>query len=363
MSGKAMGVLQFRCNICGHYGQVPMSLLSREQASCPVCESTVRMRAMMNTLSEELFGESLVLSDFPKQKKLKGLGMSDWPGYAQILSKKLGYQNTFFHQKPYLDITNIAPELEGSLDFLISTDVFEHVAPPVSRAFVNARKLLKEDGVFVFSVPYKTDGETLEHFPELFDYRIDADGLHPTLINVTADGREQVFENLVFHGGPGETLEMRVFSQASLEQALTQAGFTSVDFYARHYFDFGIYWPVLRGVPIAARLGGKRQARNDKLPFCIDDWGPQETLLNQTFNVQPNGASALWVSGENLQFIKALRFGSTVIDALTVASTGQVVSAAIAPHLLARVGAFSVYAVTDTGPDYLIGKFQVRAQV
>ncbi|MGH9903496.1 MAG: hypothetical protein ACRD68_16940, partial [Pyrinomonadaceae bacterium] len=78
-------------------------------------------------LSTELFGESLALTDFPERRDISGIGMSDWDGYAAPLALKLGYQNTYYHQEPKLDITSIEPALESTLDFIISSDVFEHV--------------------------------------------------------------------------------------------------------------------------------------------------------------------------------------------------------------------------------------------
>ena len=356
-----IGVLQFRCNVCGEVCQAHMSLLSREQDSCHNCGSTVRMRAMIHTLSEELFGESLALPDFPLRKGIKGYGMSDWEGYARPLAEKLNYTNTFYHAEPHLDITDISPELEGSLNFLISTDVFEHVAPPVSLAFSNARSLLKEGGVFVFSVPYKLQGETIEHFPELFDYRIERRDSMPTLINKTRDGRHQEFQDLVFHGGPGETLEMRVFSQSSLRKELAQAGFTSIEFYARHYFEFGIYWPYFSGVPIAARISDQRpQVTKEQIPFKVTGWGPTQTKLNEGFNIQKDGASALWLQGHNLQFIKALKMGNTLLGNPTVARAGQVLSITVAPRLLSQVGEYPLYAVLASGTEHLIGNFNVQ---
>ena len=358
---NGIGVLQFRCNICGTVCQAHMSLLSREQDSCQHCGSTVRMRAMIHVLSEELFGESLALPDFPQCQDIKGFGMSDWEGYARLLAKKFNYTNTFYHAKPHLDITRIDQELEGSLDFLISTDVFEHVAPPVSQAFSNARKLLKKEGVFIFSVPYKLQGDTVEHFPELFDYRIEPRNGIPTLINMTCDGRRQEFQDLVFHGGPGETLEMRVFSRSSLQQEFAQAGFTSIEFYARHYFEYGIYWPYFSGVPIAARVVGQRAKVNQPSPpYKVIAWGPNETTLNQGFNIQANGDSALWLRGHNLQYIRTLKWGDTVLSAPTVAHAGQVLSTTVAPHLLSQTGEYPLYAVVTSGAEYLIGNFYVR---
>ena len=39
-----------------------------------------------------------------------------------------------------VDITQVPVAMAGGCDFVISTDVFEHVCPPVSRAFDGARR-------------------------------------------------------------------------------------------------------------------------------------------------------------------------------------------------------------------------------
>ena len=66
----------------------------------------------------------------------------------------------------------VPSERAACYDFIIASDVFEHIAPPVSRAFVNARRLLKPGGVMIFSVPFSLEADTVERFPELFDYRL-----------------------------------------------------------------------------------------------------------------------------------------------------------------------------------------------
>ncbi len=98
----------------------------------------------------ELFGTSLVLSDFPHRPDLAGIGLSDWEGYANPLAERLNYTNTFFHQAPLLDITSVGPDHSGRYDFIICSDVFEHVCQPVSKAFENAYRLLKPGGVMIF---------------------------------------------------------------------------------------------------------------------------------------------------------------------------------------------------------------------
>lgn len=224
-----------------------------------LCYSSVRMRGIISCLSVSLFGESLAIDDFPERKDLIGIGLSDWETYASKLAEKFSYTNTYYHKEPMLDITNIragdaVDGREGVCDFLVSTDVFEHVTPPVSRAFENAYKMLKPGGVFVFSVPYSLRQETTEHFPELFDWRVEKEKEKGwVLYNKTRDGETQEFSDLVFHGGEGETLEMRVFCKDHLLEELSGAGFTEVKIHSEPCFEHGIYWPQGWSLPITAK--------------------------------------------------------------------------------------------------------------
>ena len=246
--------LSFVCNICSTANARPIQDFGRETASCSGCGSAVRMRAIVHTLSRELFGKCLPIDQFPSEPRRKGIGTSDWTGYASRLAKRLDYTNTFYHQEPQLDITAPPADMEGTLDFIVSTDVFEHIVPPVSRAFEAARRLLKPDGVFVFSVPYNLLGETVEHFPDLHYWHIERDGqAPPKLHNTTRDGRQQVFEDLVFHGGEGATLEMRVFTLPSLEQHAKQAGFAAPRVYYASHLQCGMAWEVDWSLTMAMR--------------------------------------------------------------------------------------------------------------
>jgi len=232
-----------------------MAALDRETPTCEGCGSNVRLRGIIQILSLELFGRSLCISEFPIRRDIVGLGISDWEGYADGLARKFNYTNTYYHQEPKLDLRAVDEELEGTIDFLIATDVFEHIAPPISKAFENARRLLKPDGVLIFSVPYSKEGEeTLEHFTQLHDYEVlEREGNH-VLRNVTEDGVEQIFDHLVFHGGIGSTLEMRLFSESSLLREFEQAGFGRVKIYKAPDFDHGIYWQVDWSLPLSARI-------------------------------------------------------------------------------------------------------------
>ena len=266
------GCLSFRCNICGQACVQKIEELAREVASCESCGSTVRWRSVIHVLSMELFGQSLALPDFPTRPDIVGVGLSDWGGYAIPLANKLSYTNTYYHTEPKLDITSANPALEGTLDFIISSDVFEHVAPPVSKAFENACKLLKPSGVLVLTVPYGQGNETVEHFPELYDYKIIERGDHYVLQNTTKDGVSQTFEDLVFHGGPGETLEMRMFSDSSLIETLKEAGFQSVRTCRLSEFNHGVFSVDNWSLPIAAR--------RQNMPLTAEKVTPSDEALS-----------------------------------------------------------------------------------
>lgn len=246
--------LTFQCNICSATNVIHLPGLTREGISCVSCGSTMRTRAIVRTLSLELFGKNLPLPNFPTRKDLRGLGTTDSEGYAVPLAQKFDYQNTYLHREPFLDLSARTPvSLIDSNDFVISSEVFEHIPPPVSRAFENVWKMLKPGGVLVLTVPYGTQAETVEHFPELNEFSIvEKDGSF-VLRNKTKAGVVQEFNDLVFHGGPGSTLEMRVFAENALIQHLKDVGFTDIKVHRTADLVHGISWPEPWSLPISAR--------------------------------------------------------------------------------------------------------------
>lgn len=244
--------VRFRCNICGHRCEVQKSALTRDHPTCQ-CGSTVRLRAIIHLLSIEFFGESIALPDFPTHRQIVGLDMSGAATYAKLLAKKFAYTNTFLHKSPKLDIMNPDSRWFGQCDFVISSEVFEHVAQPVSLAFDNSLRLLKPNGLLVLTVPYTKTGDTVEHFPDLNDYQVVVRDRRLILTNKAHDGRIQEFDNVVFHGGDGETLEMRVFSESGVLGELRRARFSDIRTYDETCLQHGILWPDDWSLPITAR--------------------------------------------------------------------------------------------------------------
>jgi SAM-dependent methyltransferase len=245
--------MDFTCNICGtEVRNCPVENIDREIQSCPQCHSSVRIRSIIHLLSIARYGRSIRLPAFPVEPAVVGIGLSDW-NYAEPLAEKFNYTNTYYHQPPYLDISAPVTDRAATCDFVISTDVFEHVAPPVSRAFKGVFDLLKPGGHLILTVPFTNEPQTVEHFPDLCDYRIVQFGEEYILVNRTADGRFKVYDKLVFHGGPGTTLEMRVFCRKDVEQHLADAGFADVRIMGDNAPQWGIVHNHPWSLPILAR--------------------------------------------------------------------------------------------------------------
>ena len=249
---------KFTCNICGAVCERPAGSMGRETENCPECKSTLRLRALIALLSQEIFGLPLSLPEFPALKGIRGMGMSDSPELAALLAEKFDYTNTFYHQPPVFDVTRPDERDLARYDFIVSSEVMEHVPPPVENAFATLCRMLRPDGLLLLTAPYTLEGRTVEHFPELHQYTLAAPGGRTVLVNRRRDGQIEVFENLVFHGGHGSTLEMRVFTEGSLRAMLAEAGFASVYIATENWPDFGVEHAETWSLPLAARKGNFR---------------------------------------------------------------------------------------------------------
>ena len=193
-------------------------------------------------LSIELFGKVMCICDFPENKKLIGIGMSEHPAYADVLSSKFSFTNTFFHAEPFLDITSKGYLPFRDLDFITCTEVFEHIVQPVSVGFDNLFRILKPGGKVIFSAPYGANEKTIEHYPDLHDYETVKTKKGWAVLNKTVAGEWQVFDSPVFHGGPGEVLEMRIYSEQDLVGLFEEAGFVDVKIYSETEMSIGYFW-------------------------------------------------------------------------------------------------------------------------
>jgi SAM-dependent methyltransferase len=167
------GYLVFICNICGALTSACLTdIAEREKATCSNCQSSLRFRSVIAAFQERLLGKVMPLLQLPVRKEVAGLGMSDDKVYSTGLAEKFNYTNTFYHKEPYLDITDPDPRFHQQFDFVISSDVMEHVKPPIEVAFRNLRSLLRPSGLLVLSTPFAPRDRIIEHFPELHQFEI-----------------------------------------------------------------------------------------------------------------------------------------------------------------------------------------------
>jgi SAM-dependent methyltransferase len=241
----------FVCNVCS--AQCAGGEFDRETPSCPSCGSNVRIRALMRALSLELFGTTLRLDEFPVLKSVRGLGLSDSESYADRLRQKFDYVNTYYHQEPRVDISELLREDRGAFDFVTSSEVFEHVSSPVESALEHVYRVLKPHGKLIMTVPYVPEGDTIEHFENLEDYTLTVLGGEPVLVGRTNTGELTASRSLLFHGGQGSTLEMRQFSATGLRNSLLAAGFCEIVFHADDWPEYGIRHAESWSLPLAAR--------------------------------------------------------------------------------------------------------------
>ena len=244
LMGALPQAVPFQCNTCGAtVTTVPYEALEREGGLCPRCGSNVRIRSLTHLLSIGLQGRSIPIAQWKKTRQ-SVYGVSDWPGFAKHLHRVCRYTNTqfdrvVFPKAIFLDVTAPDEAFIGKADVLLCSDVLEHVTPPVQRAFDGLFAMLRPGGTLVFTVPYTLD-ETVEHFPDLYAWKLVDLKATPVLVNRTRSGKIETFEGLVFHGGRKAVLEMRVFGLKSILEHLAAAGFVGVTVMAEDVPEYGI---------------------------------------------------------------------------------------------------------------------------
>jgi hypothetical protein len=247
---RAIG--QFTCNICGTENHSDRDPADREGGDCSCCHSSMRFRSIVLALSRALFGMDLTLCDFPTLESVRGIGISDSAIYSGRLKSHFSYTNTFFDREPLFDLTWPEASESGKYDFAICADVLEHVPQPLDPVLRTLAGLLKPSGFLILTAPYTLDESTVENFTGLHETGlVEIDG-KLVLVNRSVDGQYQVFDQLVFHGGQGSTLEMRVFAETDLRARLMAAGLSNVRFDATGNREFGVIYSGPFSLPIIA---------------------------------------------------------------------------------------------------------------
>ncbi|MGA2624616.1 MAG: class I SAM-dependent methyltransferase [Bacteroidota bacterium] len=195
------------CNICGSEGEFVRPEREREGYLCANCSASSRLRAVMYVLGKCLDAGNLPVAAWKSNKRIRILESSGRSSYPMMLKDKFDYYNTEFNpdsdlvNKPFTrfaDFQKLAYPDE-QFDFVIATDVFEHIRED-EKAFREIFRVLKRDGTFIMTVPYNHEWER-------------------TLIRVQTKGDADIFVlPPEYHGGGGQTLAYRTYGRDLLDR-------------------------------------------------------------------------------------------------------------------------------------------------
>ena len=152
-----------------------------------------------------------------------GVGISDDWRLSQLLASRFAYTNTFLHRYPILDIADPPDILMNSLEFVLCSDVLEHVLGDVDIAIRGLYSILRPGGFVVASIPL-SGSEHIEYFPDCTTVQAFENAVEWT----DKFGKLHVNQSPIYHGGDGRTLTFRQFTERSFADALTKGGFVDV---------------------------------------------------------------------------------------------------------------------------------------
>lgn len=245
------------CSVCGHFNGIFQGPAHRELVACDGCGSNMRFRAIACAVTQAVQGRPGVLLDVPQDRSLRAIGVSDSSAYATVLEGRFEYTNTYLHTSPFLDIEDPASFMPyGALDLIVCSDVIEHTLRPPAVVLRNLAAALKPGGHLVLSAPTYLMPDTVERYPSLESFEVEAvEGVFRVSYR-TRFGTLGVDRDPVFHGGPGRVLELRMIGHDQLLRELGAAGLELVPLPESALSIHGALWP-----------GGVERA---DLPFPLD---------------------------------------------------------------------------------------------
>lgn len=159
----------------------------------------------------------------PDQRRY-GLGISDNPEMAKFFRRCFNYSNSELDVNPIVDLLNPPESLSGLYDFVICSDVLEHVPPSPDRAIVSLASFLRPGGIAMVSVPV-SGGDTDEYYPGIVSWSMENGALHWT----DTAGTTHIDPDPEIHGGDGLTIAFRTWGAEDFERAVLESGFSSIE--------------------------------------------------------------------------------------------------------------------------------------
>jgi len=196
----------------------------REASCCISCGSTWRARAVTLATITGLGYEPKPMSTIKSDWSRVGLGISDDIDVASRLSNKFFYNNTYFDTFPNLDIRNVPDIAKAKFEFVICSDVLEHIDTDLELAVRGLKDLLNRNGFAVISVPISAEAGHPEFYPELKSFSIKDEVV--SWVDKNNISHEDF--NPEFHGGRGQNLAFRRFSDESIEELIMRNGFLAI---------------------------------------------------------------------------------------------------------------------------------------
>lgn len=192
---------------------------------CSECNTNWRTRALVLAVLQGTGSNIAPIPEMSPNYFWRGIGMSDHMSLVGALSMRFNYTNTFFGQFPHLNLLEIPTELHSQFGFVVCSDVLEHVPPPVDPALVGLVSLLAPHGFAVVSVPvHGNSGPTREYYEGLKNWN-ERDGKVRWWDEAN---QEHLDESPEYHGGVGQTLAFRLWSEDDFAVRLRKAGMSSV---------------------------------------------------------------------------------------------------------------------------------------
>lgn len=163
---SARGSYRGDCAVCGCRARFLHTRSSiRESYSCPECRASLRYREQAQVIIDLLAKDNsrsiaeLVNEDTFRQLTIYEPGISG--PFRRYFSSLPNYRNSFYWSDippgeyrdgvQCQDIMNLTFE-DSTFDLVITSDIFEHVRKPLA-GFAELRRVLKANGVHVFSIP------------------------------------------------------------------------------------------------------------------------------------------------------------------------------------------------------------------
>ncbi|MDQ3000445.1 MAG: class I SAM-dependent methyltransferase [Fibrobacterota bacterium] len=184
-----------RCILCGRatlYFLTDTPETIRNHAVCVRCGASARHRHLALWVVNEFADRGIRrLSDFRAHPNIKVLNTSSGSPVAKALGtapnivcseyfdgvEPGGFRNGVQNQ----DLQNLTFE-DGSLDLILSEDVFEHI-PDLKRGLREVHRVLKRGGMHIFTIPFHFDRKTRDLF-------------------TIKDGKAELIEPIEYHGDP-----------------------------------------------------------------------------------------------------------------------------------------------------------------